>query len=153
MFSVRREQSCRWSDPTQEVPIIIEIDCSTNPLAYLESVGVSFGWGETPKNVKVERVTSLNGNYTQVANVTGNTAATVHIAARTAATYKLKFTIYGTNHDNKFVRINRIFATSGDDYPRTFVNTESDNTVYGNFIFGDASKSVIMKSPGDLCGN
>lgn len=148
MFSMRREQSCRWSDPTQEAPIIIEIDCSTNPLTYLESVGVSFGWGETPKNVKVERVITLNGNYTQVANVTGNTAATVHIAARTAATYKLKFTIYGVNHDNKFVRINRIFATSGDDYSRTFVNTESDNTVYGNVIFGDASKSMIMKSPG-----
>ena len=45
-----KEQSCRWSDPTQEVPIIIEIDCSTNPLAYLESVGVSLG-GEKPQRM------------------------------------------------------------------------------------------------------
>ncbi|MFJ8216238.1 BppU family phage baseplate upper protein [Bacillus cereus] len=147
IFSLRREQFCRWTDPTITAPIIIEIDFGTTPLKYLESVGISFGWDETPKNIKIERVTAQNGAYAQIVNVTNNTAATIHVAARTANTYKLRFTIYGVNNANKLIRINRIFATTGDEYPKTFVNTESDNTVFGDLLFGNSDKSVVLKSP------
>ncbi|MFU2031283.1 hypothetical protein [Bacillus wiedmannii] len=65
MFSMRREQFCRWTNPTVAAPAIIEIDFGDKPLQFLESVGIEFGWNETPKNIKIERVTSLNGAYVQ----------------------------------------------------------------------------------------
>ncbi|SCC45777.1 hypothetical protein [Bacillus wiedmannii] len=147
MFSLRKEQFCRFTNPTVEQPAVIEIDFGTTPLQYLESVGIAFAQGETPKNIKIERVTTLNGAYTQAINVNGNTADTIHIAARSANTYKLRFTLSLSNNANTLVRVNRIFATSGDEYAKTFVNTESDNTVYGDLKFGDAAKGVVLKSP------
>lgn len=140
MFSLRKEQFCRWTNPTVEQPAVIEIDFGATPLQYLESVGIAFAQGETPKNIKIERVTSLNGAYTQAINVNGNAADTIHIAARSANTYKLRFTLSLSNNANTLVRVNRIFATSGDEYAKTFVNTESDNTVYGDLKFGDTAK-------------
>ena len=50
------------------------------------------------------------------------------------------------NNPNTFVRVNRVFATSGDDYPKTFVNTESDNTLYGDLRFGDAAKGFVLRA-------
>ncbi|MBF7156018.1 hypothetical protein IWA68_26105 [Bacillus albus] len=147
MFSLRREQFCRWTNPTVEIPAVIEIDFGTTPMQYLESVGIAFAQGETPKNIKIERVTALNGAYTQVTNVNGNVADTIHVAARSANTYKLKFTLSLPNNANTLVRVNRIFATSGDEYAKTFVNTESDNTLYGDLKFGDTAKGIVLKSP------
>lgn len=49
MFSMRREQFCRWTNPTAEQPAIIEIDFGDKPLQFLESVGIEFGWTETSK--------------------------------------------------------------------------------------------------------
>ncbi|HDW3055576.1 TPA: hypothetical protein RMI67_003220 [Bacillus cereus] len=146
MFSMRREQSCRWTNPTEVQPAIVEIDFGTTPLQYLESVGISFGWTETPKNIKIERVLTQGGVYEQFANVTNNAADTIHVAARTANTYKLRFTFSVPNNPNTFVRVNRIFATTGDDYPKTFVNTESDNTLYGDLRFGDAAKGLVLRA-------
>jgi hypothetical protein len=147
MFSMRREQFCRWTDPTQATPIIIEIDFGSNPVPNLESVGIAFAWGETPKNVKIERIIASGGAYQQVYNGTNLNQSTVHVAARAISTYKLKFTIWGVNNANTLVRINRIFATVGDDYPKTFLNTESDNKVYGDLEFMDTLKGMVMKSP------
>ena len=73
-------------------------------------------------------------------------ADTIHVAARTANTYKLRFTFSVPNNPNTFVRVNRVFATSGDDYPKTFVNTESDNTLYGDLRFGDAAKGFVLRA-------
>lgn len=146
MFSMRREQFCRWTNPTAEQPAIIEIDFGDKPLQFLESVGIEFGWTETPKNIKIERVTSLNGAYVQLSNINGNASDVIHVAARSANTFKLRFTISLSNNQNTLVRVNRIFATTGDDYPKVFVNTESDNTVYGDLRFGDKTKGPVLQA-------
>lgn len=142
MFSLRREQFCKWTAPTSTAPIILEIDCSAKQLKYMESIGIVFGNNEIPTNIKVERQLAVGGAYIQLANITNNTSPVIHIASRAANVYKIKLTIYG----GASVRINRIFGTIGDDYPVAFVNTESDNIIYGDLEFGDLAKGVIMKS-------
>lgn len=147
MFSLRKEQFCRWTNPTLAAPIIIEIDFGTKPIPYMESVGIAFGQGETPTNVKIERVTSSGGSYVQLTNQAGLKTPSLHVASRAAQTYKIKFTVWGANNVNTLVRVNRIFGTTGDGYPVAFVNTESDNTVYGDLSFGDAAKGIVLRSP------
>jgi hypothetical protein len=147
MFSLRREQFCRWTNPTAAVPIVIEIDFGTTGIPSMESVGVAFGWDETPTNIKIERVINSPTNaYVSVTNQASLKTSTFHIAARATTTYKLKFTIWGTNNANTLVRVNRIFGTIGDGYPKPFLNTESDNKVFGDLIFGDATKGIQMRS-------
>jgi hypothetical protein len=70
MFSLKREAFCRWTNPTTAAPIILEIDFGAKPIQYMETLGLNFGWGETPKNIKVERVISSGGAYAQLANIT-----------------------------------------------------------------------------------
>jgi hypothetical protein len=147
MFSMRREQFCRWTNPTSVAPLTIEIDFGPTGIPSMESVGASFGWDETPTNIKIERVINSPTNaYVQVTNQGNLKSPTFHIPARATTTYKLKFTIWGANNPNTLVRINRLFATIGDGYPRTFVNSESDNKVFGDLIFGDATKGIQMRS-------
>lgn len=147
MFSLRKEQFCRWTNPTLAAPIVIEIDFGAKPIPYMESVGIAFGQGETPTNVKIERVTASGGSYVQLTNQAGLKTPSLHVASRAAQTYKLKFTIWGANNINTLVRVNRIFGTTGDGYPVAFVNTESDNTVYGDLSFGDTAKGIVLRSP------
>lgn len=147
MFSLKREAFCRWTNPTTVAPIVIEMDFGTTPIQYLESIGINFGWGESAKNIKLERVLTLGGAYVQNANVTNNTNGVWHFQSRAANVYKIRLTISVPNNANGLVRINRIFATAATTLPSTFVNTEGDNKVYGNFEFGDTLKGVIMKSP------
>lgn len=141
MFSLRREQFCKWTAPTLAAPIVLELDFTAKPLKYMESIGIAFGNNEIPTNIKVERILASGGAYVQLLNLTNNKDSIIHIASRSANTYKIKLTIYGAD-----TRINRIFGTTGDDYPVAFVNTESDNTIYGDLEFGDLAKGVIMKS-------
>lgn len=151
MFSLRREQACRFLDPTQENPIIIEIDFGTKPIQFMESVGISFGGtpqqSQTPTNVKIERVQALNGAWQQVTNQGSLRTSSIHVASKVTNVYKLKFTLWGSNDPtvNKEVRVNRIFATVGDGYGTTYVNTESDSVMYGNLEF-DTSKGVVLRS-------
>lgn len=151
MFSLRREQACRFLDPTQESPIIIEIDFGTKPIPFMESVGISFGGtpqqNQTPTNVKIERVQALNGAWQPVTNQGSLRTTSVHVASKVTNVYKLKFTLWGSNDPttNKEVRINRIFATVGDGYGTTYVNTESDSVMHGNLEF-DTSKGVVLRS-------
>jgi hypothetical protein len=147
MFSLKREEFCRWTNPTTGAPIVLEIDFGTTPIQYMESLGINFGWGETAKNIKVERVLSSGGTYVQLYNGTSNTLGTVHIASRAVNVYKIRLTISVANNANKLVRINRIFATAATSLPVAFVNSEGDNKVFGDLEFGDTLKGVIMKSP------
>ncbi|MBT2727826.1 hypothetical protein J7E63_12845 [Bacillus sp. ISL-75] len=147
MFSLRKEQKCSWTNPTLAAPAIIEIDCSSKPLSFVESIGLGFAWGETPQNIKIEWVTTSGGSYVQKYLGSALNQSVVHIAARTGSVYKLKFTIWGANNANTLVRCNRIFATCADDYPKSFVNTESDNTMFGDLIIGDSTKGLQLKSP------
>lgn len=147
MFSLKREAFCRWTGPTTAAPIVLELDFGTTPIQYLESIGINFGWGESAKNIKLERVLTSGGAYAQNANITNNTAGAVHLASRATNVYKIRLTISVANNANGLVRINRIFATAATTTPAVFVNTETDNKVNGDFEFMDALKGVIMKSP------
>ena len=147
MFSMKREAFCRWTNPTTGAPIVLEIDFGTTPIQYMESFGLNFGWTETPKNIKVERVLTSGGAYSQAINITNNTAATFHMSLRATNIYKIRVTISVPNNANTLVRINRIFGTASTSLPASFVNIEGDNKVYGNFEFGDTTKGIIMKSP------
>lgn len=147
IFSLKREAACKWANPTTAAPIVLEIDFGTTPIEYMESLGLSFAWGETAKNIKVERVIASGGAYVQAIDITNNVDGTVHFSAKATNTYKLKFTISVPNNANGLIRINRIFGTASTTLGRAYVNTEADNKVYGDFEFGDAAKGNIMKSP------
>ncbi|MCY9007208.1 hypothetical protein [Peribacillus frigoritolerans] len=147
MFSLKREAFCRWTNPTTAAPIVMEIDFGTKPIQYMETIGLNFGWGESPKNIKVERVLTSGGAYAQLANITNNTLGSVKIVSRATNVYKIRLTISVPNNVNGLIRINRIFATAATSMPVTFVNTETDNQLYGDLEFGDTLKGVVMKSP------
>jgi hypothetical protein len=148
MFSLRREQFCKWVDVKKETPAIIEIDFGSNGLDSLESVGIMFAWSELPTDIKIERVIGKVDNpYTNVSTVTKNSASTVHVATRSPKTYKLKFTIWGYTNENKGIRVNRIFATSGDGIGTAFMSTETDNKVYGDIMIADKTKGIVQQSP------
>lgn len=146
MFSMKRESFCRWTDPTTVAPIVIELDFGEKPIQYMETIGINFSWGESAKNIKVERVLTSGGNYVQLYNGTTNTLDGVHIVSRANNVYKIKLTISGANNVNKLVRVVRIFATASTTPPVTFVNSESDNLIYSNIEWGDPAKGPIMKS-------
>jgi hypothetical protein len=146
MFSLKREAFCRWTAPTTGAPIVIEIDFGTKPIQYMESLGINFGWGETAKNIKVERVLTSGGAYVQLANATSNTLSSYHIASRATNVYKIRLTISVANNANSLVRITRIFATASTTLPATFVNIEGANVVYGDLEFGDATKGNILRA-------
>ncbi|WP_202190553.1 hypothetical protein [Bacillus sp. BA3] len=147
MFSLKRESFCRWTNPTTAAPIVIEIDFGTKPIQYMETLGLNFGWGESPKNIKVDRVLTSGGAYAQLANITNNTLGSVKIVSRATNVYKIRLTISVPNNVNGLIRINRIFATAATSPPVTFVNTETDNQLYGDLEFGDTLKGLVMKSP------
>ncbi|WP_202187003.1 hypothetical protein [Peribacillus simplex] len=147
MFSLKREAFCRWTNPTTAAPIVMEIDFGTKPIQYMETLGLNFGWGESPKNIKVERVLTSGGAYAQLANITNNTLGSVKIVSRATNVYKIRLTISVPNNVNGLIRINRIFATAATSPPVTFVNTETDNQLYGDLEFGDTLKGLVMKSP------
>jgi hypothetical protein len=146
MFSLKREAFCRWTAPTTGAPIVIEIDFGTKPIQYMESLGINFGWGETAKNIKVERVLTSGGAYVQLANATANTLSSYHIASRATNVYKIRLTISVANNANTLVRITRIFATASTTLPATFVNIEGDNVVYGDIEIADPAKGIIQRS-------
>ncbi|WMX58093.1 hypothetical protein [Peribacillus sp. R9-11] len=125
----------------------MEIDFGTKPIQYMETLGLNFGWGESPKNIKVERVLTSGGAYAQLANITNNTLGSVKIVSRATNVYKIRLTISVPNNVNGLIRINRIFATAATSPPVTFVNTETDNQLYGDLEFGDTLKGLVMKSP------
>jgi hypothetical protein len=147
MFSLKREVYCRWTNPTTAAPIVIELDFGANPIKYMESIGINFGWGETPKNIKVERVLTSGGAYAQLKNVTNNTDAAFHIASRATNVYKIRLTISVPNNANTLIRINRIYGTAAESMPRTFVNTETDNDIRGDLTFSDLLKGPVLTSP------
>jgi hypothetical protein len=148
MFSMRREQFCKWVDVKQATPAIIEIDFGPNGTDSLESVGIMFAWAEMPTDIKIERVIGKVDNaYTNVSTISKNSASTIHVAARAPKTYKLKFTVWGFVNENKGVRVNRIFATSGDGIGTAFMNTEGDNKVFGDIMIADKTKGIVQQSP------
>jgi hypothetical protein len=147
MFSLRREQFCKWVDVKQATPAIIEIDFGPSGTDSLESVGISFAWAEVPTDIKIERVIGKPDNaYSNVTTISKNATSTIHVAARNPKTYKLKFTIWGYVNENKGIRVSRIFATSGDGIGTAFMNTEADNKVYGDIIIADKTKGIVMQS-------
>ncbi|MGE7607637.1 BppU family phage baseplate upper protein [Peribacillus frigoritolerans] len=150
MFSLKREAFCRWTAPTTVAPIVLEIDFGTTPIQYMESLGINFGWGESAKNIKIERVLASGGAYVQLANITNNVSGTVHIASRATNVYKIRLTISVANNANTLVRINRIFATAATTPPVTFVNIESDNKLFGNLEFATGKGPVMTSDDGSI---
>jgi hypothetical protein len=148
MFSLKREAFCRWTNPTTATPIILEIDFGTKPIQYMETLGLNFGWGETPKNIKVERVITSGGTYAQLANITNNTLGSVKVVSRATNVYKIRMTISVPNNANGLIRINRIFATAATTPPVTFVNIESDNKLFGNLEFATGKGPVMTSDDG-----
>lgn len=146
MFSLKREAFCRWTNPTTVAPIVLEIDFGSKPIQYMETLGLNFGWGETPKNIKVERVLSSGGSYAQLANITDNTLGSVPIVSRANNVYKIRITISVPNNVNQLIRINRIFATASTSLPVAFVNSEGDNVIYGDIEIADPTKGIILRS-------
>ena len=147
MFRLGKELFCRWTNPTTAAPIIIELDFGNKPIEYMESFGLNFGWGETPKNIKIERVLASGGSYVQAYNSTNNTLSSIHIPSRGETIYKIKITLSVPNNANKLIRVNRIFGTASVTTPKTFVNTESDNTIHGDLISGDSTKGFVLTAP------
>lgn len=147
-FRLGKDQWYRWGNPTVATPAIIEMDFGTTPIQSMDTIGVSFVWGDVPKNIKIERTTSSAGNYQQVYNTTVNTASNIFIECRSANIYKIKITLsVPVNTVTNNIRLSRIYGTASLTNPKVFVNVEEDNEVYGGIEFKDSLKGLIMTSP------
>ncbi|MDC7723230.1 hypothetical protein PNF31_20695 [Priestia megaterium] len=144
-FSLIDEQSMNYLDVPSSAPVVIEMDFTANPIKMLNMAGVSFGWGESPKNIKFEYLTALDGAWTTAKDVKNNLGNTVTAEVRANTLYKMRLTLSEYTKDHKRFRINRIFGTSSMMPGSSWVAT-SGSKMYGNLEFQQGN-SLILKSP------
>ncbi|QTL50580.1 hypothetical protein [Priestia aryabhattai] len=82
-----------YLDVRASAPVVIEMDFTANPIKMLNMVGVSFGWGESPKNIKFEYLIVLDGTWTTATDVKNNLGNTVIAEVRATTLYKMRLTL------------------------------------------------------------
>lgn len=69
-----------------------------------------FGWGESPKKIKIEYALSATGSWVIALDVPLNVGDTIISNMKASQLYKVRITLSGYSQDHKRFRINRIFA-------------------------------------------
>ena len=102
-----------------------------------------FGWGESPKKIKIEYALR-NWKLGYRVDVPLNVGDTIISNMKASQLYKVRITLSGYSQDHKRFRINRIFARSSMENGNAWLATT------GGRMFGDieieASKGIIMKT-------
>ncbi|KFN02228.1 hypothetical protein D0U04_03080 [Bacillus clarus] len=143
-FNLIDEQSVNYIDIPDNNPVVFELDFTKNPIKMLNCLGLYFGWGESPKKIRIEYLLSANGNWVIASDVPLNVGDTIISNMKASQLYKVRITMSGYAQEHKRFRINRIFARSSMESGNAWLATT------GGKIFGDieleASKGVIMKT-------
>lgn len=143
-FNLIDEQSVNYIDVPDSNPVVIELDFTKNPIKMLNCFGMYFGWGESPKKIKVEYALSATGNWVVASDVPLNVGDTIISNMKASQLYKVRITLSGYSQDHKRFRINRMFARSSMENGNAWLATT------GGRMFGDieieASKGIIMKT-------
>lgn len=143
-FNLIDEQSVNYIDVPDSNPVVIELDFTKNPIKMLNCFGMYFGWGESPKKIKVEYALSATGNWVVASDVPLNVGDTIISNMKANQLYKVRITLSGYSQDHKRFRINRMFARSSMENGNAWLATT------GGRMFGDieieASKGIIMKT-------
>jgi len=134
-----------YLDASASAPVVIEMDFTANPIKMLNMAGVSFGWGESPKNIKFEYLAALDGAWTIAKDVKDNLGNTVTAEVRANTLYKMRLTLSEYTKDHKRFRINRIFGISSMMPGASWV-AASGSKMYGNLEFQQGN-SLVLKSP------
>lgn len=146
-FNMLDEQSVNYVDVPSTHPVVIELDFSKQPIKMLNSLGLYFGWNESPGRVLIEYQQSLNGPWTVAKDLQYNVGNTVISEVRAATLYKIKLSLSGYTQEHKRFRINRIFAKSSLQHGSSWLPT------IGGTLFGDLNfqkgKSITMVSPNE----
>lgn len=67
-----------------------------------------FGWGESPKKIKIEYALSATGSWVIALDVPLNVGDTIISNMKASQLYKVRITLSGYSQDHKRFRINRI---------------------------------------------
>jgi Pectate lyase superfamily protein len=146
MWDILGEKFSSYTAPTVAAPLIIEMDFSTSPISYLETIGIQFLGTESASNVKFEVVRTSGGTYTLVKDITGNTGNVVQVAYRHATIYKIRLTISEVNNTGtNRVKIGRIFATAGQSEQQAFVQ-KTGGVLHGGLAMAKVTALPIASS-------
>jgi hypothetical protein len=129
-------------------PITIELVLAAN-MPFTNTIGISFGGGNIPKNVKIEYATTTGEAYSLGVNVTENQQETVTFSpsAYGASVRKLKFTlsdgiIHTTINPNGLIWVSNIFAYQNGS-EGNFLLSRKGGKLYGNL---DLTKNKLQNA-------
>lgn len=127
---------------TANQEMTIEIDASAKSLEYLKVLGLSFSHNLIPEYVRIE---TSDGNTTiKRLEINNNKKPVVYLSGGNINNVQ-KVMISLSHSTDKQIRIGRIFASSGHNPQRTFLETGGSD-VYGDLVFHEGS--LVITSPG-----
>lgn len=138
LFSLSTELGVYWDniETDWDNPIVLEIDCSTDPIPFLGHLGFVSAYGNQPQNAVFEVYNGSSwmehGDWLQ-----DNKNEYLFVSAPHAVTetiYKIRLSMWGSNQPNGKIQISRIFAASTTTPGNAFLQKNGDN-VMGDMEF------------------
>jgi hypothetical protein len=138
LFSLSTELGVYWDnlETDWDNPIVLEIDCSTDPIPFLGHLGFISAYDNQPQNAVFEVYNGTSwmehGDWLQY-----NKNEYLFVSAPHAVTetiYKIRLSVWGSNQPNGKIQISRIFAASTTTPGNAFIQKNGD-TVTGDMIF------------------